>query len=144
MLDARLHYIKKEAELKKRMSEEQRLVKEFHKQFGLAISDEPYIPETNTVDLRLDLIREEFNELRAAMKDKDLVATADALGDLLYVVYGTAVSCGLDMRPIFKEIHRSNMSKIGGHKREDGKWIKPKDYSPPDLKPLIERRYIQW
>ena len=52
------------------------------------------------------------------------------MADLLYVVYGTAVSYGIDMDPVFREVHRSNMSKVGGYKRDDGKWVKPATYSP--------------
>jgi len=65
---------------------------------------------------------------------------AKELADLLYVVYGTAVSYGLDMDPVFREVHRSNLSKVGGYKREDGKWVKPPTYSPADVKPLLARQ----
>jgi len=67
----------------------------------------------------------------------DTVAVAKELADLLYVVYGTAVSCGIDMEPVFREVHRSNMSKVGGHKREDGKWVKPSTYSPARLELIL-------
>jgi len=62
---------------------------------------------------------------------------AKELADLLYVVYGTAVSCGIDMEPVFREVHRSNMSKVGGHKRADGKWVRPATYSPARLEPIL-------
>jgi predicted HAD superfamily Cof-like phosphohydrolase len=65
---------------------------------------------------------------------------AKELADLLYVVYGTAVSLGIDMEPVFKEVHRSNMSKVGGYKREDGKWVKPPTYSPADILPIIKNQ----
>ena len=67
----------------------------------------------------------------------DIEAVAKELADLLYVVYGTAVSCGIDMAPVFREVHRSNMSKVGGHKRADGKWMKPPNYSPARLQPIL-------
>ena len=71
------------------------------------------------------------------MAQRDVEAVAKELADLLYVVYGTAVSCGLDMAPVFREVHRSNMSKVGGHKRADGKWVKPPSYSPAHLRPIL-------
>jgi predicted HAD superfamily Cof-like phosphohydrolase len=83
------------------------------------------------------LIQEEFAELREALGQRDIEAVAKELADLLYVVYGTAVSCGIDMAPVFQEVHRSNMSKVGGHKRADGKWVKPPDYSPARLQPIL-------
>lgn len=85
-------------------------------------------------------MKEELEELEKALVQGNLIEIADGIADLLYVVYGTAVECGLDMEPIYKEVHRSNMSKVGGHKNEFGKWIKPDTYSPADLKPIIERQ----
>jgi len=72
-----------------------------------------------------------------SLRERDTVAVAKELADLLYVVYGTAVSCGIDMEPVFREVHRSNMSKVGGHKREDGKWVKPSTYSPARLELIL-------
>ncbi len=63
----------------------------------------------------------------------DIVKLSDALADLDYVVEGTRIAFGVDGRPIADEVHRSNMSKVGGHRREDGKWIKPKSYSQADI-----------
>lgn len=103
-------------------------------------------------DLRMSLISEEFDELNTAFVAADIARTpdekvsslaeiADALADLLYVVYGTAVATGIDIEPIFAEVHRSNMSKfIDGHKRADGKWIKGPSYSPANLEPLIKEQ----
>ncbi|MEC4688424.1 MAG: hypothetical protein VST64_08985, partial [Nitrospirota bacterium] len=65
-------------------------------------------------------------------------AVAKELADLLYVVYGAAVSCGIDMEPVFQEVHRSNMSKLGGYKRADGKWVKPPTYSPASIQPILQ------
>ncbi|MEC4681184.1 MAG: hypothetical protein VST67_10880, partial [Nitrospirota bacterium] len=76
------------------------------------------------------------------MKSKDLPAMAKELADLLYVVYGTAVSLGIDLEPVFKEVHRSNMSKVGGYKREDGKWVKPPTYSPASLEDILETQSL--
>jgi predicted HAD superfamily Cof-like phosphohydrolase len=101
----------------------------------------PTIPPHLTQVLRWELIAEEFEELKAAITLKDMTLVADALGDLLYVVLGTANAYGLDMEPIFWEIHRSNLSKfIDGHRREDGKWVKGKSYSPANLGPIIKQQ----
>jgi predicted HAD superfamily Cof-like phosphohydrolase len=78
------------------------------------------------------------------MAGGDLAAVAKEMADLLYVVYGTAVSYGIDMDPVFREVHRSNMSKVGGYKREDGKWVKPATYSPARIEPiLVEQGPVQ-
>jgi len=119
------------------MSHEQEMVTVFHRAFDIAIGTLPAVPDAATCALRVNLIEEEFAELREALGQQDIEAVAKELADLLYVVYGTAVSCGIDMAPIFREVHRSNMSKVGGHKRADGKWIKPSDYSPARLQSIL-------
>lgn len=119
------------------MSDEQRMVTEFHRAFDVVIGPAPSIPDAATCTLRVNLMEEEFDELREALAQRDVEAVAKELADVLYVVYGTAVSCGIDMAPVFREVHRSNMSKVGGHKRADGKWIKPPDYSPARLQPML-------
>lgn len=116
------------------------MVQEFHTQFEIPIATTPSIPDEATQTLRTRLIEEEFQELQEAMHNKDLPNMAKELADLLYVVYGTAVSLGIDMEPVFKEVHRSNMSKVGGYKREDGKWVKPPTYSPADIQPIIKNQ----
>jgi len=121
----------------KHVNKAQQMVLEFHQQFDIQISRQPTLPNEPTQTLRTRLIQEEFEELQEAMKIKDLPNIAKELADLLYVVYGTAVSCGIDMEPVFQEVHRSNMSKVGGHKREDGKWVKPPTYSPADIVPVL-------
>lgn len=122
------------------MNEAQRMVLEFHRQFAIHVAEHPTLPDAETEALRLRLIEEEFDELKKAFQAKDLPGIAKELADLLYVVYGTAVSCGIDMEPVFREVQRSNMSKIGGHKREDGKWVKPSTYSPAEIAPLLRHQ----
>src|SRR5215470_709029 len=119
------------------MSDEQRMVTEFFRTFDIAIGPLPAMPDEAICALRVTLMQEEFDELCEALAQRDIEAVAKELADLLYVVYGTAVSCGLDMAPVFREVHRSNMSKVGGHKRADGKWLKPPDYSPARLQPIL-------
>lgn len=119
------------------MTDEQRMVAEFHETFDIAVETVPRVPDEATRSLRVRLIQEEFGELQEALGQRDAAAVAKELADLLYVVYGTAVSCGIDMEPVFREVHRSNMSKVGGHKRADGKWVKPPTYSPARIEPIL-------
>lgn len=120
------------------MTDEQAMVREFHRKFEIAISEVPSAVDGATRALRIRLIQEEFDELKEALAAGQLVSIAKELADLLYVVYGTAVSCGIDLGPVFREVHRSNLSKVGGYKREDGKWVKPPTYSPAELEPILD------
>jgi predicted HAD superfamily Cof-like phosphohydrolase len=120
------------------MNAEQKMVLDFHRAFGIEIRERPGLPGLLTSKLRIDLIKEETKEFEEALAIGDLVGAADAIADLLYVVYGAAVTCGMDMEPIMAEVHRSNMTKVGGHKREDGKWMKPATYEPPVLQPILD------
>ena len=120
------------------MTSEQSMVEEFHHKFDILVNRKPTLPDKSTEELRVRLIQEEFDELHVAMADGNLVAVAKELADLLYVVYGTAVSYGIDMEPVFQEVHRSNLTKVGGYKRMDGKWVKPPTYSPAGLEPILE------
>ncbi len=114
------------------------MVAEFHRLFDILSQTTPSAVDERTKALRVRLIQEEFDELKEAMAGDDLSAVAKEMADLLYVVYGTAVSYGIDMSPVFREVHRSNMSKVGGYKREDGKWVKPPSYSPAHIAPLLD------
>jgi predicted HAD superfamily Cof-like phosphohydrolase len=122
------------------MMYEQDNVEDFHREFGIKINTVPCIPEDKEVELRIALILEETQELCKAFDDKDIVEVADALGDILYVTLGCAVTCGIDLEPVFHEIHRSNMTKKGGYKAENGKWMKPATYDPPKLLPILKRQ----
>src|SRR4051812_31492614 len=107
----------------------QDLVGEFHSNFcPEQLSDTPRLLDKPMRKLRLKLIREETDELEAALKAGDMVAAADALADLEYVVHGTSLSMGITTRPLFMEVHRSNMSKLGPDgqvlRRDDGKVLK--------------------
>ena len=117
--------------------EAQKMVLEFHKEFDIHIAETPSIPDEKTQALRVRLIQEEFDELKEAFERNDLPHIAKELADLLYVVYGTAISYGIDMEPVFQEVQRSNMSKVGGYKRKDGKWVKPATYSPANIEPIL-------
>ena len=123
------------------MTNEQLAVHAFHQTFGLTINRAPTLPGRADVILRRELISEELDEFCCATS---LTEVADALGDLLYVVYGAAVTYGIDLEPIFNEIHRSNMSKVwpdgSVKKNELGKVLKPETYSPANLAAEIERQ----
>jgi len=119
------------------MHEAQRMGREFHEAFDLHIEECPRVPDDGTQILRARLIQEESDELREALRLRSLPHIAKELADLLYVVYGTAVAYGIDMEPVFREVQRSNMSKVGGHKRDDGKWIKPSTYTPARLESIL-------
>jgi predicted HAD superfamily Cof-like phosphohydrolase len=87
-------------------------------------------------ELRRRILDEEVDELRAAVSKNDVVSIADALADIVYVAYGTAVTYGIPLDSVFAEVHRSNMTKIGPdgpYLRADGKITKGPDYEPPDI-----------
>jgi len=91
-------------------------------------------------DLRRELIREEVQETIDAIWQDDLVEIADGIVDSIVVLLGTAVTYGIDIRPIWDEIHKTNMLKKGGRLREDGKRLKPKGWKPPEVKRIIEEQ----
>jgi predicted HAD superfamily Cof-like phosphohydrolase len=120
------------------MTDEQAMVEAFHTRFEIVTQTTPMDVSEETKHLRVRLIQEEFDELKEAMASGNLAEVAKEMADLLYVTYGTAVSYGIDMEPVFQEVHRSNLSKIGGYKRADGKWVKPPTYSPANIQPIVE------
>ena len=125
------------------MNNEQRMVEEFHAAFDILISKTPILPSNEVKKLRVNLIQEEFDEFKAALGNDDMVEIADGLADILYVIYGAAVSIGLDLEPLFAEVHRSNMTKVGGRRRSDGKWEKPPTYSKAMLTEIIAEQSSQ-
>jgi predicted HAD superfamily Cof-like phosphohydrolase len=116
-------------------------VGEFMLIFGQAGYTIPAFPPKPTVDLRVELIEEEVRELKKAIADNDIVEVADALTDILYVVYGAGHAFGIELDECFYEVHESNLSKLGpdGNPiyRGDGKVVKGPNYRPPDLKSVI-------
>jgi predicted HAD superfamily Cof-like phosphohydrolase len=117
-------------------------VKAFMNTYGQDVNEKSSFPEDTIVQLRVDLIEEELNELKEAIKNNDLVEVADALTDILYVTYGAGHSFGVDLDKCFDEVQRSNMSKLGEDGNpiynESGKVMKGPNYSAPDLKKIIE------
>lgn len=116
-------------------------VGDFMDAFGQEVLIYPTLPSIETSSLRLALIDEEVQELRDGLAKRDLLEIADALTDILYVVYGTAHACGIDVDECFHEVHRSNMTKLGPDGkpiyREDGKIMKGEGYEEPDLTPYV-------
>ena len=117
------------------------LVGDFMEAFGQDVQFEPTWPDFNTRELRLELIQEELDELSDAVADRDMIQIADALTDLLYVVYGAGHAFGIDLDECFQEVHSSNMSKLGPNgkpiHREDGKVMKGPGYFEPDLEGIL-------
>ncbi len=119
----------------------QKQVAEFHQTFGIDHPTEPRILTEDRLKLRETLIREELGEFIEAMQAGELNNAIKEAADLLYVVYGTFVEMGVDNEPFFAEVHRSNMSKKDGHRRADGKWVKPDNYSPADIAKIFADIY---
>ena len=117
------------------------MVLEFHRKYAVHISTSTNI-DNELVRFRFNLIDEEFWGLSEAFKNKNVIATADALGDLVYVTYGTAISLGINLDKVLEEIHRSNMTKYLPEDADPNvphKIQKGSDYSPPNLEPILRR-----
>lgn len=116
-------------------------VKEFHKKFGMYIANEPGKCNFDEFELGLTLICEEYEELLNAIEYKCLVEILDAIGDLIFVLYGMLVRLGIDGDKLFDIIWKANMKKDGGKYREDGKLLKPEGWIPPqkEIEKLLGR-----
>ena len=116
-------------------------VGDFMEAFGQEVLYIPTMPDFNLAALRLDLIEEEVQELRDGFGRSSLLEVADALTDILYVVYGAGHAFGIDLDDCFHEVHRSNMTKLGEDGRplyrDDGKVMKGPNYEEPDLAQFI-------
>jgi predicted HAD superfamily Cof-like phosphohydrolase len=117
-------------------------VKIFMEKFGQMVRTKPQFPDDKTMQLRLDLIKEELSELEVAMKTKNLKEVADALTDILYVTYGAGYAYGIDLDQCFKEVQRANMSKLGEDGKpiynDQGKVMKGPNYTKPDLSKFVK------
>ena len=109
----------------------------FMKTFGQEVKTKPSFGTDKINKLRLDLIKEELEELTEAMQDENLLEVADALTDILYVTYGAGHAFGIDLDKCFEEVQNSNMSKLGEDGKpiynEAGKVMKGPNYFKPDL-----------
>ena len=113
----------------------------FMKTFGQEVKDKPSFSTDKINKLRIDLIKEELEELTEAMKNNDLLEVADALTDILYVTYGAGHAFGIDLDKCFDEVQNSNMSKLGENGEpiynESGKVMKGPNYFKPDLSKFV-------
>jgi predicted HAD superfamily Cof-like phosphohydrolase len=91
-------------------------------------------PAIRRPELRARLIREEAREAADAIEAGDLAAAIKELCDVIYVAYGAAVEFGVDLGPFWEEVHESNLAKVAGPVREDGKVLKPRGWRPPNIK----------
>ena len=117
-------------------------VKTFMQIFGQEVKNKPAFPETKIQNLRFELIKEELEELKVALDQKNLKEVADALTDILYVTYGAGHAFGINLDKCFDEVQASNMSKLGADGRpiynESGKVMKGPNYFEPNLRKFIE------
>ena len=121
-------------------------VRQFMHTFGQEVQAVPAWPSEAITQLRLELIDEECDELHDGVDRRSLVEVADALTDILYVVYGMGQAFGIDLNECFDEVHRSNMSKLQDGKviyRSDGKVLKGKDYFSPDLETILAQQQLK-
>ena len=113
----------------------------FMKTFGQDVKNKPSFSTDKINKLRLDLIKEELEELTEAIKNKDLLEVADALTDILYVTYGAGHAFGIDLDKCFEEVQNSNMSKLDNNGNpiynDDGKVMKGPNYFKPDLSKFV-------
>ena len=113
----------------------------FMKTFGQEVKTKPSFSTDKINKLRLDLIKEELNELTEAMNNKDLLEVADALTDILYVTYGAGHAFGINLDKCFQEVQNSNMSKLDDNGKpiynEHGKVMKGPNYFKPDLSKFV-------
>jgi predicted HAD superfamily Cof-like phosphohydrolase len=121
-----------------------RKVKIFMDTFGQDVKNKPSFSTNKINKLRYDLIKEELDELKVAIDNKDFLEVADALTDILYVAYGAGHAFGIDLDKCFQEVQDSNMSKLGKNGKpiynEDGKVMKGPGYFKPNLKKILSLR----
>jgi predicted HAD superfamily Cof-like phosphohydrolase len=120
-------------------------VAEFHTVFKIGNADQIKLIDENDYQLRFNLIKEENEEYLEACKNNDIIEIADALGDQLYILFGTILKHGLEhkIEEVYDEIHRSNMSKLDENGkpiyREDGKVLKSNLYFKPNIKKILNQ-----
>jgi len=113
----------------------------FMKTFGQEVKTKPSFSSDKINNLRIDLIKEELDELQVAMKNNDLLEVADALTDILYVTYGAGHAFGIDLDKCFDVVQNSNLSKLDENSKpiynESGKVMKGPNYFKPDLSKFV-------
>ncbi len=127
------------------LNEKIKSVAEFHTVFKIGNADQIKLIDENDYLLRFNLIKEENEEYLEACKNNDIIEIADALGDQLYILFGTILKHGLEhkIEDVYDEIHRSNMSKLDENGkpiyREDGKVLKSNLYFKPNIKKILNQ-----
>ena len=118
-------------------------VEVFMKTFGQEVKNKASFGTDKINNLRFDLIKEELDEFKEALKKKDLLEVADALTDILYVTYGAGHAFGIDLDKCFEEVQQSNMSKLDENGKpiynNAGKVMKGPKYFKPDLS-----KFVKW
>ena len=118
-------------------------VKNFMETFGQDVKSSPSFSSPKINELRYNLIKEELDEFKQALNNKDLWEVADALTDILYVTYGAGHAFGIDLDSCFDEVQSSNMSKLGEDGKpiynDKGKVMKGPNYFKPDLNKFIKK-----
>ena len=113
----------------------------FMKTFGQEVKTKSELSNDKINELRISLIKEELEELKTAIKDKDILEVADALTDILYVAYGAGHAFGINLDKCFNEVQESNMSKLDSDGKpiynESGKVMKGPNYFKPDLSKFL-------
>ena len=116
-------------------------VKKFMETFGQEIREKASFPDDKTTSLRYELIKEELDELKEAIDNKDIKEVADALTDILYVTYGAGHAFGINLDKCFEEVQNSNMSKLDLNGKpiynEKGKVMKGPNYFKPNLSKFV-------
>lgn len=124
-------------------SKNARMVATFRHTFGKPVRS---FPDVFAADLELHgkLVTEEVSEFLIAVKDRDPVEILDALADTMYVLYGCALDCGVDVDAAFERVHEANMKKLGADGKPiidgHGKIRKPDGWQAPDLSDLVNPR----
>ena len=117
-------------------------VKTFMAMFNQEVKNKPSFSSEKINNLRYELIKEELDELKEALNNKDLLEVADALTDILYVTYGAGHAFGIDLDKCFEEVQQSNMSKLDEKGKpiynESGKVMKGPSYFKPDLTKFVK------
>ena len=116
-------------------------VKKFMKIFGQEVKEKAEFPNEKITSLRYELIREELEEFKDAIDNKNIKEVADALTDILYVTYGAGHAFGINLDKCFEEVQNSNMSKLGEDGKpifnDKGKVMKGPNYFKPDLEKFV-------
>ena len=129
-----------------------RLVKEFYLAINTQLPEQPTLPDRDRLALHRTLVSEEYQECMAIFdhlltdgsdSETHFVQLVHELVDLLYVAYGALNACGVEADELFAEIHRANMDKTKGPRREDGKLLKPAGWQPANLVDIIQRQREQ-